>query len=119
MTETMFRLIADLNASTVIPTYYILMAILAIVVKLALFQKPKFQDTRLPEITCSNPFCRYTGTGLKTEGSNYWLFVLLLFTLGILVAAMYLATCGRPGIICPKCGERIPRKKCRYELISV
>ena len=57
-------------------------------------------------VICPNPNCGYRGTGKESGGTSGCLLLILLF-LGILPGILYLLFCGKPGIICPKCGIKI------------
>lgn len=57
-------------------------------------------------IICPNLNCGYRGSGVKSGGSSGCLLIILLL-LGILPGILYLLFCGKPGIVCPKCGMKI------------
>lgn len=57
-------------------------------------------------VICPNPNCGYQGTGKKSGGTSGCLLVILLL-LGVLPGILYLLFCGKPGVICPRCGIKI------------
>lgn len=68
----------------------------------------KNQEKKLSRIfiICPNNNCGYRGTGKEQGGKSGCLFIILLF-LGIIPGILYLLYCGKPSVICPKCGMKI------------
>lgn len=58
------------------------------------------------QIICPNPNCGYRGKGVRTDGTSGCLFMLFL-CIGVVPGLLYLILCGKPEIICPKCGMKI------------
>lgn len=84
---------------------------IALVVFLVWFMKSRNKKNQLEKssrlfIICPNQSCGFRGTGKEQGGKSGCLLIILLF-LGILPGILYLLYCGKPSVICPKCGMKI------------
>jgi len=60
----------------------------------------------MPEIVCSNQYCRYKGPPREIQHGSFWLGALLCL-LFVVPGVLYFIFCRRVEWVCPHCGEKI------------
>ncbi len=83
-----------------------LAAVVVTVLVIALLVSSLAGDRSAENIICPNPNCGYRGPGAKDGGSSGCLLLILLVC-GVLPGILYLLFCGKPGVVCPRCGMRV------------